>query len=93
MRFEWDEEKNILNHRKHGVWFEEAQTVFADDLGRVFVDEENSANEERFLVIGLSSAARILMVVHCYRKFDSVIRINSARKATKKEQKIYEERI
>ncbi len=93
MRFEWDEEKNLINHRKHRVWFEEAQTVFADSLGRVFLDEEHSTDEERYLVIGLSSAARILMVVHCYRKFDSVIRIISARKATKKEQKIYEERI
>lgn len=93
MRFDWDEEKNQLNHRKHGIWFEEAQTVFVDDLGRVFVDGEHSHNEERFVFVGMSSAARILIVVHCYRQQDSVIRIISARKPSKNERKIYEERI
>lgn len=93
MHFEWDEEKNLLNHRKHGIWFEEAQTVFTDDLGRVFVDEEHSHDEERFVLIGMSSGSRILIVVHCYRQEDSVIRIISARKPSKKERKTYEERI
>ena len=91
--FEWNEEKNQENRDKHGIWFEEAKTVFEDDLAKVFYDDEHSINEDRFLIIGKSSTGNTLIVIHCFRKNDKVIRIISARKATKKEKKIYEERI
>lgn len=93
LRFEWDENKNTLNRCKHGIWFEEAQSVFDDLASRVFLDQEHSAEEDRFVIVGLSSGARLLVVVHCYREADSVIRIISARKAAKKEAQFYEEGI
>lgn len=93
LRFEWDEVKNKHNRAKHGVWFEEARSVFDDPQSCVFHDPEHSDEEERFLILGMSFAARILVVVHCYREADSVIRIISARKATRKELKFYEEGI
>ena len=93
IRFGWDERKNRSNRTKHGVWFEEAQSVFSDPHGRVFHDPEHSEEEERFILLGVSSAARPLVVVHCYRESDSVVRIISARKATKKEVRFYEEGI
>jgi hypothetical protein len=85
LSFEWDEQKNRRNRAKHGIWFEEARTVFDDP--------DHSEEEDRFLLLGMSSAARTLVVVHCYRKDRSSIRIISARKATKKEARIYEEGI
>ena len=91
LEFEWEEAKNRLNRRKHGIWFEEARTVFDDVNGRLFVDSEQA--ESRFILIGFSSAARLLVVVHCYRKSESVVRIISARKATKRERSKYEERV
>jgi len=75
------------------VWFEEAQSVFSDPQGRLFYDPEHSHGEERFILLGVSSAARPLVVVHCYRESECVVRIISARKATKKEVRFYEERI
>jgi len=93
LRFEWDEGKNRSNRTKHGVWFEEAQSAFRDPNGRVFYDPEHSEEEDRFILIGVSSTARPLVVVHCYKESDSVIRIISARKATKKEHIFYEEGI
>lgn len=93
IRFDWDETKNRRNRAKHGVWFEEAQSVFDDSRCRVFHDPEHSEEEDRFLILGMSSAARILVVVHCYRESDSIIRIISARKATKREANYYEEGI
>ena len=93
LRFDWDERKNNANRTKHGVWFEEAQSVFSDPQARVFHDPEHSDEEERFLLLGLSSAARVLVVVHCYGESDSVIRIISARKGVKKEVRFYEEGI
>lgn len=94
LRFEWDETKNQINRSKHGIWFEEAQSVFDDPGGRVFLDSDHSDDDEdRFVIVGLSSTARLLVVVHCYRESDSVIRIISARKATKKEEEFYEEGI
>ena len=93
LRIEWDENKNKQNRSKHGVWFEEAQSVFDDPLGRVFHDPEHSDDEDRFLVMGMSSVARLLVVVHCYRKLNSIVRIISARKATKKEVRFYEKGI
>ena len=93
LRFDWDEQKNKSNRTKHGIWFEEAQTVFGDLHGRLFYDLEHSEHEDRFILLGLSSAARVLVVVHCYRSSDSVVRIISARKATRKEVRFYEEGI
>jgi uncharacterized protein len=91
LRFDWDERKNKANRTKHGVWFEEAQSVFSDAHLRVFHDPEHSEEEERFVLLGLSSGGRLLVVVHCYRESDSVVRIISARKAIKKEVRFYEE--
>jgi uncharacterized DUF497 family protein len=93
LRFDWDERKNKSNRIKHGVWFEEAQSVFNDPHGRLFYDPEHSKGEERFILLGVSSAARTLVVVHCYRESDAVIRIISTRKATRKEARFYEEGI
>ena len=93
LRFEWDEKKNRRNRSKHAVWFEEALSAFDDSHGRVFLDPEHSDDEDRFILLGVSSAARVLTVVHCYRESDAVIRIISARKASKREVKFYEERI
>ena len=93
LRFEWDEKKNSSNRSKHGVWFEEAQSAFHDPNSRLFDDPEHSDDEDRFILIGMSSTGRPLVVVHCYKKSDSVIRIISARKATKKEFTYYEEGI
>jgi uncharacterized protein len=92
-RFEWDERKNRGNRIKHGVWFEEAQSPFRDPNARLFHDPEHSEDEDRFILIGVSSTARPLVLVHCYQESDSVIRIISARKATKKEFIFYEEGI
>jgi hypothetical protein len=91
--FERHEEKNSANCRKHGVWFEEAQTVWADPGAVEFHDPEHSAGEERFIRIGYSSASRILLVVFCEREQGRVIRIIGARKATPRERKQYEEGI
>ncbi len=93
LRFDWDERKNRRNRSKHGVWFEEAQSVFSDLHARLFYDPEHSEGEDRFILLGVSSAGRTLVVVHCYRDSDSLIRIISARKATKKEVRFYEEGI
>jgi uncharacterized DUF497 family protein len=93
LRFEWDESKNSGNRSKHGIWFEEAQSAFRDPNARLFYDPEHSKDEDRFILIGLSSAARPLVVIHCYMESDSVIRIISARKATRKEFMFYEEGI
>jgi uncharacterized DUF497 family protein len=82
LRFEWDEQKNKRNRAKHKVWFEESQSVFDDPRARVFYDDDHSEQEERFVILGLSGAARLLVVVHCHRETDSVVRIISARKAT-----------
>ncbi len=92
LEFEWDESKNRTNRQKHGIWFEEAQTCFDDLSGRLFLDPEFK-NEERFILIGFSSSARLLVVVHCFRKSESNVRIISARKATKRERTVYEKRI
>lgn len=89
LRFEWDENKNKQNQKKHGVSFEEAQTVFFDDSAIEFFDSEHSEQEDRFLLLGLSARFKILMICHCYRDEDAVILIISARKATKRERKFY----
>ncbi|MBC8185196.1 BrnT family toxin [candidate division KSB1 bacterium] len=87
--FEWDKNKNILNQKKHGINFEEAKTVFYDDNARLIHDPDHSLNEDRFILLGLSTNFRILTVIHTYRKNDEIIRIISARKATKNETKHY----
>jgi len=89
LRFNWDKSKSTTNQKKHGISFEEAQTVFFDENAIEFFDPDHSKSEDRFLLVGLSSSLRTLVVSHCYRKRDSLIRIISARKATKKEQKVY----
>jgi len=87
--FEWDNKKAEENKAKHGVTFEEAQSVFFDDKAIQFWDENHSDREQRFLMLGLSNKLRLLLVVHCYRESNSKIRIISARKATKNEIKEY----
>lgn len=89
LRFEWDEKKNKENVRKHGVSFEEAKSVFFDQKAVEFYDGEHDQREERFLLLGVSSKLRILMVCHCLRQNGDLIRIISARKATKNEQREY----
>jgi len=89
MRFEWDEEKSGLNERKHGVTFEEARSVFYDDTALLYDDPDHSEDEERFLLLGPSVLGRVLVVVHCCREEGDVIRIISARKATRREQDAY----
>ena len=91
MNYEWNLIKERLNVAKHGVDFEEAKSVFADEFALVLFDEDHSNDEERFLVLGMSQKERILLVVHCYRENDT-IRIISSRKATKSEAKQYKER-
>ncbi len=92
MRFVWDEQKNAINKRKHGVSFEEGQTVFSDDNALFMHDPDHSEDEDRFLLLGLSAIARLLVVCHCYREETDKIRIISVWKATKSETKQYERR-
>ena len=87
--FAWDERKNRTNKRKHGVTFEEAASAFRDDRAMVFFDPDHSDEEDRFLLLGLSFNLRILVVCHCFRESDTVIRIISARKADKDEEGVY----
>jgi uncharacterized DUF497 family protein len=87
--FEWDDKKNRENKRKHKISFEEAQSVFLDENAIRFFDPDHSQDEDRFLMLGMSFTLRVLVVCHCYREDDSVIRIISARKADKREQSDY----
>ena len=89
IQFEWNPAKAKANLRKHGVAFEEAATVFFDDRAIEFYDDSHSDWEDRMLLLGLSTKLRLLLVCHCYRESDSVIRIISARNATKNESKLY----
>lgn len=89
--FEWDENKNKINKAKHGIDFEEAATVFYDEMSIVIGDAEHSREEDRFIILGFSHSANLLVVCHCYRKSDTVIRIISARKATASEAKQYDD--
>lgn len=91
MNFEWDENKARANLKKHGVSFEEAQTVFYDENALLIDDPDHSEDEDRFIILGLSAGARLLVVCHCYRESETVIRIISARKATRKETQYYEQ--
>ena len=87
INFEWD--TNIKNINKHNVSFEEAASVFFDENAVLFDDPIHSVGEERFLIIGLTTTSKICIVSHCYRGADNIIRIISARKATKSERDIY----
>ena len=89
MRFAWDEAKAEENWHKHGVSFDEASTVFADENGRLRHDPDHPQEEARFLLLGFSGKLRLLIVCHAYRENDEVIRIISARKATPNERKQY----
>ena len=89
MKFDWDQAKANANSKKHGVTFEEARTVFYDEFAVQFFDEDHSLEEERFLLLGLSSDAKLLLVCHCERERGNIIRIISARKATKREAAHY----
>ena len=89
MRFEWDPNKDEKNKKKHGISFEEAKTVFFDEYAILFDDPDHSDVEERFLILGLSQRENLCIVSHCYRGADELIRIISARKATKTETAFY----
>jgi len=90
LHFEWDPAKAKANLDKHGVSFEEAMSVFYDEAAIEFYDDEHSEWEDRFLLLGLSSDVKLLLVCHCYRSEEGVIRLISARKATKNEAKYYQ---
>lgn len=89
LRFDWDPRKASANVAKHGVGFEEAVTGFSDEAGLLLDDPVHSATEDRFILLGVSSRLRLLVVVHCYRAADSVIRVISARKADREERATY----
>ncbi len=86
IRFEWDPRKAAANTRKHGISFAEAETAFYDDFATVAADPDHSGDEDRFLLLGMSAGLRVLVVVHCVRRAESVIRLISARKATRSER-------
>lgn len=91
IKFEWDENKNQINQEKHRISFEEAVTVFYDAYAIVIGDTEHSREEDRFVILGFSQKANLLVVCHCYRASDTIIRIISARKATASETRQYNE--
>jgi uncharacterized protein len=92
LRFEWDERKSTVNRRNHGVSFKEARTVFLDEDALMRPDEEHSEDEDRFVLLGLSARLRTLVVCHCYRQGDEVIRLISARRANAFERQQCEDR-
>ena len=89
LRFEWDSQKAAVNAKNHGVSFEETKSVFSDDNGKLIGDPDHSEDEDRFVLLGLSSTLRMLLVCHCYRTEGNIIRIISARKASAKESQTY----
>ncbi len=89
IRFLWDARKNKANLKKHGVGFDEAQTVFYDPRAIQYFDPDHSEDEDRFILLGVSARLNLLVVCHCFREKDSVIRIISARKADKRERENY----
>ncbi len=91
IQFKWDNKKAANNLQKHSVSFEEASTAFNDPFARIVFDPDHSEDEDRFILLGMSTTARLLVVCHCYRDQDEVIRIISARKADKQERKQYGE--
>jgi len=89
VRIIWDEKKNQSNIKDHKVSFKEAETVFYDPSAKIIHDPDHSINEDRFIILGMSKLMKLLVVCHCYRENDEIIRIISARKATKNESKHY----
>jgi uncharacterized protein len=89
LRFEWDPAKNTLNLGKHKVSFDEASSAFLDESALLIDDPDHSEAEDRFILLGISSALRILLVCHCYRAKEGIIRIISARKADRQERQDY----
>ncbi|MCH8261314.1 MAG: BrnT family toxin [Planctomycetes bacterium] len=92
LRFEWDQRKNAANRRKHGISFEEAATVFADEHALLIADPDHSKSEDRFVLLDLCSSLRMLVVCHCYQETEELVRIISARKATRSERLQYNRR-
>jgi uncharacterized DUF497 family protein len=91
IQFNWDKNKARINLTKHKISFEEAQSVFDDDNARLIFDPDHSEDEDRFILLGLSYSLKVLVVVHCYKDNENIIRLISARKATKLEEKNYKE--
>lgn len=91
LKFEWDQTKAASNVKKHGISFDEAKTVFDDEMARLIPDPDHSQDEERFILLGMSYTLKILTVVHCYRDSEGVIRIISARASSKNEERQYKE--
>ena len=89
LRFTWDPRKNRTNLSKHGISFEEAQTTFRDENAKVYSDPDHCDDEDRFILLGVSFQLRVLVVCHCFRESETLIRIISARKADRREQKDY----
>ena len=89
LRFVWDERKSRTNKRKHGVSFEEAQTAFFDEKAKVYYDPDHSEDEDRFILLGFSIRTKLLIVCHCYREHEMVVRIISARRADTREKEEY----
>jgi hypothetical protein len=89
LRFEWDERKSAANHKKHRISFTDAMSVFADENALLLADPDHSEGEERFLLLGLSSSLKLVVVSHCYQSRDEVIRIISVRRATRRERAQY----
>jgi uncharacterized DUF497 family protein len=92
LRFDWDPKKDRTNQKKHGVSFAEAKSAFSDERGLLRDDPDHSEDEDRFILLGMSSSLRLLVVCHCYRARGDVIRIISARKAEQLEQQDYFDR-
>ena len=90
LHFDWDPKKAAANQKKHGVSFDEARTVFFDDRAKLIDDPDHSESEDRFVILGLSGALRVILVCHCYRDEGNVIRIFSARKASPYEARQYD---
>jgi len=93
LRFAWDQSKNKANKRKHGVSFEEARTAFYDENAKQYFDPDHSDDEDRFILLGMSFKLRVVIVCHCFRERDLVIRIISARKAGRVEEQAYWESV
>ncbi len=89
LKFEWDSKKDKSNTTKHGITFAEAQSVFYDEHAIQFFDPEHSENEDRFILLGSSFKSNTLIVCHCFREEETIVRIISARKADKDEQQVY----
>ena len=91
INFTWDDNKAKINIAKHKISFDEAQTAFDDSNARLIYDPDHSEDEDRFILLGLSGKLKILTVIHCYKDNENTIRLISARKSTKKEEKQYKE--